>query len=353
MNKRTATLLDVARRAGVSRATAARALGGYSSVREETRQRISDAARDLGYQANELARAMRSGRTRTVGVVVSDISNAFFGAAVRTIADEAAISGYQTLLTNTNEDPASELRAIGVFLEKRVDGLLVVPASPIRFARFIEENPPEIPIVLLDRAVAHLNIASVVTDDRASAREAVGSLIALGHRKIALLIATSAVETFSRDVPDSMVSTVSERLEGALDACQAAGLPRADIDIVFCRSRIPLAAEAAHDILRRKPTALLATNEEMALGTVAACRDLGVSLPGDLSLISFDDAFWTSVFDPRISVIRRPVRELARSAIRLLLEEVEHGQISSSLMLKNTLLLRDSVAAPAIRDHGI
>jgi LacI family transcriptional regulator len=125
----TPTLPDVAQAAGVSTATAARALGGYGSVREETRQRVQAAAAELGYRANSLARSLITGSTNTIGVVLADIENSFFARALRGIADTAHTEGFEVVLVNSDEDLGNERNAVRVLTEKRVDGLVVCPAD--------------------------------------------------------------------------------------------------------------------------------------------------------------------------------------------------------------------------------
>lgn len=338
---RPARLIDVARRAKVSRATAARALGGYGLVGEETRRRVAQAARELNYSTNELARAMRAGRSQTIGVVVADISNSFFSAAARAIIDTAGQAGYQVLVLNTDDDLEKERDAVRVLLEKRVDGLIVSPASPKDFAHLAPEGKPARPLVLLDRRLAGLAAPTVITGDHVGARQAVAHLLAHGHRQIGVLVATAAAGlTDPAQQPAGIVSTVADRVAGA-----RAALASPHIHIRYSRSDIAAARGAALALLSQdtRPTALLATNEEMTLGVLAACAELGLRIGLDISLIGFDDAPWFNVLSPAISAIRRPTYDMGEVAVTRLLAAIRGDGRTPLIELPTELIERQSV----------
>jgi LacI family transcriptional regulator len=338
-----ARLIDVARRAQVSRATAARALGGYGLVTDATRERVMAAAAELDYRVNELARSMRSGRTLTIGVVVADIGNSFFNQAIRAIIETASRAGYQILVLNTDDDIARERDAVRVLIEKRVDGLIVVPASQDDFAHLAARGEPGVPIVLLDRRVNSDAIDYVITDDRAAAAQA-----GAGHSRIGLLVATAGVATFSPKMPAEVVGTVRDRVEGARDAFAELGLAMRPEWTRFCRSNVEIARAAATAILSLpdRPTALLATNEEVALGALGAAGALGLRIGPDVSIIAFDDAPWSGVFTPPLSVISRPVAQLGATAVELLLEKIGNAAARRAHSFAAELIARGSVTAP-------
>ena len=341
---RAARLVDVARLAGVSRATAARALGGYGPVGEETGERVRSVARDLNYRANEVARAMRAGKTSTIGLVIADIGNSFFSYAARAIIDMAARSGYQTLVINTDDDLAKEIDAVRVLVEKRVDGLIVVPSSPHRFEHLALGGERRLPLVLLDRRLAALGAPTITTDDRRGAEAAIELFVARGHSRIGLLVATAAAGSggFS---PKEVVSTVADRVRGAHDGLARAGLTLPEERLRYCRSEAEAARDAALDLLATevRPTAILATNEEMALGVLAACADRRLAVGHDVSLISFDDSPWAKVFTPAVSVVQRPVYDLGSAAVQSLIREIEGEGGAQSVELPVRLIERQSV----------
>jgi len=176
------TISEVAAAAGVGRSTAARTLGGYGYVSPELRERVLAAAERLGYRANALARSMSTGVTQTLGVIVADIANPFFGGVVRGISDASRARGFQTLVLSTHEDLAEEIAATDVLIDKRVDGIIVASAAlDVASAGHIgQARDRGIPVVLVDRAVTGLLLDTVVIDNRAAARDAVAQLIAAG-----------------------------------------------------------------------------------------------------------------------------------------------------------------------------
>jgi LacI family transcriptional regulator len=323
-----ATLDDVARAAGVSRATAARALGGYGSVSGAARERVQAAAGALRYRPNALARSMKSGSTRTLGVVVSDIQLAFFAQAVRGISDAARTEDFEVILANTDEDLALERAAIGVFVDKRVDGLIVVPAEPGESAHLAEAQERGIPVVLFDRGAPGLHCDTVVVDNQRAARNAVRHLVRLGHRRVAIVVeartALSASEVVkARLRPDSgMTSSIRE--VGWAAALREAGLPVTD-DLI-CGARYDRAdarrAAAAALALADPPTAFVTTDETMTLGAIDAVQDAGLEIPRDVSLVAFDDLPWTTLLRPPLTVVAQPVHELGMTAAQRLLGRV-------------------------------
>jgi LacI family transcriptional regulator len=342
---RPARLIDVARLAEVSRATAARALGGYGLVGDETRERVLTAARELSYSANVVARAMRAGKTQTIGVVVADISNSFFSYATRAMIDTAAKAGYHTLVLNTDDDLAKEADAVRVLIEKRVDGLVVVPSSPSYYKHLAMDGELAKPLVLLDRRVKGLRVPTAYTDDRGGAGEAIKLFFERGHIHIGLLVATAAARGGpQKSEPEGVVSTVQDRVGGALDTFtkRRAGKPT----IRYSRSSVEEARVGALELMAHKPrlTAILTTNEEMALGVLAACGELGLAIGADVSLVSFDDSPWARVIAPSVSVIRRPVYELGHAAVAALIREIRGEATASKIELPTQLIDRQSVA---------
>lgn len=341
-----ARLIDVARLADVSRATAARVLGGYSTVTDETKKKVLEAAKELNYVANDLARSMRSGKTSTIGVVVADIANSFFSSSIQAIIETAAAAGYQTLVLNTGDDIRREQKAVQVLLEKRVDGMIVVPSSRARTDHLKAIDASTTPVVLLDRRIETLPLDSVTTDDFASAKAAVELFLHRGHRRIGMLIATVAVDGYGSALPKDAVSTVIERANGGRAALAEAGIASDKGLILFSRSELAVAIGAARELLSRsdRPTAILATNEEMALACISVCEQLNLTVGADVSLIGFDDAPWASVFRPALSVIRRPTYELGKRAVTILMERIKGEDTPGSVKLPADLIDRQSVA---------
>lgn len=342
---RPATIPDVAREAGVSRSTASRALADYGSVSPEAREKVRAAAEKLGYRPNQLARSMITGRTHTLGVVVADIQNPFFAGVTRGITDAARAAGYQVLLANTDEDVTAERAAVKTLLDKHVDGLIVSPASTADAAHLKAAHTSGCPVVLLDRRAPGLPCDSVTVDNRGAAKDAVGRLIAAGHRRIGLV---SLVGTGDED-PSGPITTGLERIEGYRAALREAGIE--DTERYLRRGTFhrqdPAALAAGLLALPDRPTAVFATDSMIALGVLTAARAGGLTVPDDLSVVTFDDPDWASAVRPRMSVVAQPVQELGACAVRALTARIEGSdEEPRDITLDTAFIARDSVAPP-------
>ena len=346
---RPVTVADVARAAQVSKATAARALGSYGAVSAEVRQRVLAAARQLDYRANELARTMATGRSGTLGVVVGDIENPFFGLAVRGISDAGKAAGYDVILSNSAEDVAEEQAAVEVLTAKGVDGLIVAPCERHAGAHLAALLGRGRPLVLLDREVAGLEVDAALVDGRAAAMAATRLLIEAGHRRIAYVTATAAPDWHFTAPAHIKLTTVLSRIEGFLEVAVAAGLTEADRQIGLGATDTRQAQRILAEILTasRRPTAILASDSKIALEVLRAAKALRLAIPRELSLVAFDDADWTSAVDPAVTVVAQPTYQLGVTAARMLIERIagEHGP-PRRRVLPAELIERESVAAP-------
>jgi LacI family transcriptional regulator len=355
MNKRTVqtrlvTLQDVAREAGVSKVTAARVLGSYGTASPRAKEKVLTAARALGYQPNELARSMTTGRSRTIGVIVGDIENPYFGRAVRGISEVATAAGFDVILANSGEDVGKEQAAVRVLLGKRVDGLIVTPASMSETQHLESVQSSGRPLVLLDRAVPGLKVDSVVTDDRAAAKAATQTLIDAGHRRIAYITATNSDNPIYRGPHQISLTTVMDRIEGFLAAASEAGIETPEQYIRLAATRLGSSGKIIADLLSlpHRPTAILASDNVVGLEIFKAIRALGMSIPDDLSLIAFHDADWTSVTTPPITVISQPVYNLGIESAQILIKRINGAtEPPKRLALATTLIERQSVGIPA------
>ncbi|MBM6593166.1 LacI family DNA-binding transcriptional regulator [Microvirga pudoricolor] len=347
--KRLVTVQDVARAAGVSKATAARVLGNYGTASPAVKEKVLAAARGLGYRANELARSMTTGRSQTIGVVVGDIENPYFGQAVRGISDAALAAGFNVLLANSGEDAAKERSAVQVLLGKRVDGLIVTPASMSDTQHLRDVQRSGRPLVLLDRSLPDVTVDAVVTDDRAAAAAATRVLLAAGHSRIAYISATASDDPVYRGPHQISLSTVLERIEGFLAASRDAGIDQPERYIRLGAARRGMASRIIADLLTgpERPTAILASDNVVAFEVFKTIRSLAMTIPQDLSLIAFHDADWTSVTSPPISVISQPVYDLGASSAAVLIDRITgQSETPARRVLPTTFIARQSVGAP-------
>ncbi len=349
-----ATIRDVARDAGVSTATAARALGGYGSVSATAQRRVLAASAALGYKPNGLARSMISGTTHTLGVVLSDIENPYFYKALRGITDTARSRGYGVVLTNTDEDPDLERDAVATLVERRVDGLIVCPAQNGDRSHLSDAIGSGLPMVLLDRYVPGLAVDMVGLDNRRAAADATQRLIQHGHTRIAIVtggrdpVLSTLTQRYMRSVERSAVTTPA-RAAGYRDAMLAAGLdlrPEYLSASGFHRDDAAAATEALMN-LPHPPTAILAFDSILSLGVLLALRRMGRGCPDEVSVLGFDDAEWTEVVSPPLSVVRQPVYEIGSKACTLLLDRIEGlGGRPARHRLRGQIIERESTAAP-------
>lgn len=337
------TIDDVARAAGVSRATAARVLGKYGYVGVDTREKVFEAAKKLAYQPNQLAKSMATGRSKTIGVVIADIENLYFARAIRAITDTASQKGFAVILATTDEDIALEREAVRVLLSKRVDGLIVSPTSSIDVDHLKRAKDGGCPIVLLDRRVPMLNADTFAVDNYGAAHQAVASLISRGHRRIALVSNAP-----SHGEIEYLISSVRERIDGYRAALHESHI---DIDpnlVVLGGWDIKKLAEKVRALFAspERPSAVLATDSSVGLVLINVFREMKISIPDDVSMISFDDADWTAAVTPPLTVISQPIRELATEATEDLIARLT-GEVSDAgkeTLLSATLVERDSVS---------
>ncbi len=343
------TIVDVARAAKVSRATASRALAGYGRVRPATREKVLALAAELDYRPNTLARAVRAGRSAAIGLIVTDIANPFLAQLTKAVAGTAVELGYDLLIAETNEDQEAERRATRVFVEKRVDGLIVVPAAGHSHDHLLWASSHGAPLVLLDRSPRGSGLTSVTSDDYRSACEAVELLVGKGHSRIATITATWMGAGFSRRRPAALFSSAAGRVDGFRAGMKRAGLvPRPEWVLYASVADTSALRAAAASLLSGtiRPTALLTNNSDVALAVVTACRDAGLRIGGDISLVTFDDADWTQAFDPPISIVSRPVARMGEMAVRELVYQIAGHPPSAPIVLPNTLVDRRSVGPP-------
>ncbi|WP_431894678.1 LacI family DNA-binding transcriptional regulator [Nonomuraea sp. bgisy101] len=350
------TISEVAREAGVGRATAARTLGGYGYVSPELRERVLAAAEKLGYRANALARSMSTGVSHTLGVIVADIGNPFFAGVVRGISDTSRARGFDTIVLSTYEDLDEEVAATNVLIDKRVDGFIVASAAVDKgeIAHIKAATERGIPVVLVDRAVASLDLDAVVIDNREAAREAVETLIEAGHRRIGFVWGPPAPEAPAtrRELlaeASRNLWTDGERLRGYLDALDDARIPF-DPELVMVGRKTE--ERVTQDVARMlalpdRITAVFCTETDAVTGALRALRAAGLAYPRDVALIGFDDSSWAAVMEPPLTMIEQPVHELGAKAAEVLLDTIAGAAPRGEMhTLRSRLIVRSSVAPP-------
>jgi LacI family transcriptional regulator len=323
------TLADIAREAGTSPSTASRALNGRGYVSEAARDRLIAVANRLGYVPNASARTLKQRTSRVVGVVVSDLDNQFYARLAAGIEQVLREANYQMMVLGDNSEAAEEVAGARTFLAMRAPGVIMTPVGSDATELLRSRG---IAVVEVDRRLADVPCDAVVIDNERGGREATMHLVGLGHRRIALL----GVETdWTSD---------AGRLKGYRTGLRNAGI-QFDKRLVV---RIPLHSpdtemriEALLD--EGAPTAIFAANNTLAEQVWHVLRRRGLRIPGDVSLVGFDDVPWMGMVDPAITVVEQPTLELGRRAAHLLLRRLNGPTLEHAVeILQPRLVVRGS-----------
>jgi LacI family transcriptional regulator len=334
-----ATMNDVARAAGVSVATVSHVVNSTRFVSPERVERVHAAMRELDYTPDATARSLRVGRTHTLGLVIPDNSNPFFAELARSIEEAGFDAGYTTIVGNSVERPDRERQYVSTMLSKRVDGLIIAPAGAEERALSRLLRKAGIPIVVVDRTLPVADV--VVYDNVDGSRQAAEHLLELGHKRIASITGP----------PDLAPST--ERLEGFVRALADAGVEVHDDAVVAGDFHFAGGREATAELVQRGRsfTALFAANDLMAAGAIRELTARGMSVPGDVSVVGFDDAPLAEMTTPALTTVRQPLHQMGQTAVSLLLGRLAGtgGERRRRHVLPTSLVVRESTAPPRRR----
>ena len=325
------TIRDVAAAARVSVATVSRALSSPHLVNQVTRERVLAVATELGYRPSPAARSLITGRTANIGIVVPDLGNPFFTGVLKSVQARAREAGYAVLVGDSDEDPAAEEELVRM-MAKQVDGVLL--CSPGIKDGLITALAANQPLTLLNRRIR--GIGATLMDSAGGMRQIVGHLADLGHERCAYL-----------NGPRNSWSN-RERRRGLRAAAR-----QRNVEIVELGPFPPRydgGVQAADLAVAADVTAILAYNDVMALGVLARLRDLGIDVPGRLSVTGFDDLVFAAVCAPPLTTVAMPVQQAGRSAVDLLLGQLDHKDTATTqLDLPTHLIVRATTAAPPTR----
>jgi LacI family transcriptional regulator len=304
-----ANILDVAKRAGVAPITVSRVINNTGYIKAETRAVVEAAIHELGYVPNTLARGLRSSRTQTLALVITDLTNPFFTIIARVVGDTAAEAGFNVFFCNTDESEEKEEKYVRLLLQKQVDGILIVPAkNTSKAVDLITEQGK--PVVILDRQItAQADI--VRCDSENGAYQLVKLLTSLGHRRITMI----------NGAPE--VSISDERLAGYQLAMTEAGAQ----EHIVCYPGA-FNQEMGYKLTQKamtqtpRPTALFAANNLIAIGALKALQDMQIKVPEEVAVVGFDDLPANLVVNPFLTVAAQPVHAMSRKATELLLARI-------------------------------
>lgn len=342
MTDRPVSIQDIARAAGVSHSTVSRALHDNPLISLDVRQRIQQLAQEMGYTPNAVAQSLKGKRTNTIGLVVTSISDPFVGRVVRGIEDVAQAAGINVLLSVSNNDPQREMIVIDTFHRRRVDGVISA-ASQISGPYTQRLAQIKMPTVLINQqADADAEqLHSVEVDDYAGARQAVGHLLTLGHRSIAYLGAGNRPRSNRR------------RMAGYRDMLSAAEIPASEVWIKTAPPEHRYNTDDVADgqallteLVGSGVTAVFCYNDMIAVGTLLACRELGVAVPEQLSVVGFDDTEIARYVTPALTTIHQPKLRLGELAMTMLLDILEGRPVQNHVLPTELVQRASSGHAP-------
>jgi len=351
------TQLDVARIAGVSRATVSLVahgqVDGRVPISAETRARVLKAIEELGYEPDARAQALRSGGTKIIGLIVPDIRNPHFWDNVLGVGQEAYGAGYNIMFTSLGRHVHYDDVLLKDLLRQRVDGLILMGTyhnTEESGNKILMHLRRRLPIVeITDKLNPDHPLDAVISDYRETTREVMAHLFSLGHRRIGLLYGV-ALEHLGLD-----------RLETYNESMRAAGLAVNPGWVIHTGPKIEEGYQAALEMLRlpERPTAILAINDLLALGIMRAAADLGLQIPKDLSLVGYDDIFVDGYLVPRLTTVTKDAIGMGRTAVKLLIQRLEDPNCPRQVIeIQSQFILRESTGpAPVMgvrhRRHSI
>ncbi len=333
------TQIDVARLAGVSRATVSYVVNGLTegpiSITEETRQRVLHAINELGYQPDAMAQSLRSGTTNTIGLLIPDMHNPHYWQIASGVEQEAQSEGYDLLLISTSLDPDRELHSVRSLSRRRIDGLILVLTYENQVNDEIEQLVQRRkPLVMMNAGIGNVDgIDVVATSFQKGATQLMEYLLSLGHRCIGLIYGVAH---------DQMGW---DRLTAYQAALQKASLPTEDNLIEYCGTTLEEGYQAAGRLLDRSPrvTALVVINDLLAIGALRAIAERGLRVPEDISIASFDDIALASYVNPPLTTVRMDAEELGRTSARLVFSRLVNPKLApQNVHITGQLVIRSS-----------
>lgn len=329
------TIKDIARAAGVSHTTVSRALKNHPRISVETRERIQQLAREMGYTPSAVAQSLLARRTQTIGLVITTIADPFVVQVVEGVESVAQAAGYSVFLSNSHNNPEQEMAVVDTFHRRRVDAIIVT-SSRVGNLYSARLEQMRVPIVLINSQEEGEYLYSVTVDDVQGAQTAVEHLIELGHRRIGYVGAPNRPKSNRR------------RLAGYQAGLQRAGLAPDPALILApaAASDVERGEMAVEPLLANGATAVLCYNDVTAIGLLTACRRRRVDVPGKLSVVGFDDIEMAGYVTPALTTIHQPRLRLGQRAMTMALGLLDGQQVQDQV-LEGKLVIRETTARRA------
>ncbi|WP_346910576.1 LacI family DNA-binding transcriptional regulator [Faecalicatena orotica] len=308
-----ATIKDIAKKTGLGLATISSYLNG-GNVREKNRIKIEAAIEELHFEVNEVARGLKTNKTKIIGIIIPELNNIFCAEIITEVEDQLRSQGYATMICDCRTDERREEEAVEFLLHRRVDGLIIMPSG--RQGKYLNRfTKAGKPVVVIDRKLDGVDCDSVLVDNEGAARDAVGRLLKAGHRKIGMIAGPKDIYT------------AQERYRGYCLALKEAGIEPEARFAAWGDYTIEGGASAMKELVTRNPdmTAIFVSNYEMTMGAIIEINELGIRIPDELSFIGFDNVEFAKASIPKLSIVTQPTEEIARHVAALMLKRLEES----------------------------
>lgn len=309
-----ATIYDIARELNITPSTVSRALNNNSRISEKTRRAVKETAERLGYQPNTIAAALRSGRTRILGIIVPTTNRSFFASVIRGVESVASTVGYNVMITQSNDSPTSEASNIDALLKTQVDGIIAsIAKGTTSYEHYKKIKARNVPIVLFDRVTEDLGASTVVVDDYLGAYRATEHLIQQGCRRVAHFAGQQHLNIYSY------------RLRGYREALERHGLEFDEQLVIYSNLQVEDGRAGMERLLALSPPpdALFAASDYSAVGAMQVLKERGLRIPQDVALVGFANELFTSFVEPALTTVDQHSEEMGTMAAKLLLEEIQ------------------------------
>lgn len=339
--KKKVSLKDIAQKVGVSIALVSYVLNNKKEgrINKDVALKIKDTARALNYRANQIAKSLKTSKTFTIGLIVSDISNTFSSSLARIIEDEADKNGYTVIFGSSDEDAQKSQKLIDTFLNRQVDGLIIAPADgTIDQIKYLQEE--RIPFVLIDRYFPELKTNYITLNNFNAAHAATENLLHAGYKNIGIITYKSALHN------------LQERKTGYIAALKHYGIEvkKSLIKEMYYNETVPGVEKALKALLalREPADAVLFSSNILALHGLKYINDHNIKVPEELGVITFDESDALELFQPPVTYIKQPLQEMGKKAVNILLENIDKNNKTSQIKMDGELIIRKSALPLAV-----
>ncbi|QBD78853.1 LacI family transcriptional regulator [Ktedonosporobacter rubrisoli] len=328
------TIYDVAKRAGVSTATVSKVLNGNGRISKVTSSRVEQAIADLHYRPSIIASALKRNQTYSIGLLVPDIINTFYSELARAIEDVALLQNYSVLVCSTDNSPEREGKQLDLLLRKQLDGIIIATSEGINSSTLDMLKKQEARVVFIDRIIANSPYPTVATDHYQGSYQITEYLIQLGHRKLAIFL------------EPLYLKTSLERLRGFSAALASYGIAQNSFSVLSNGFGAVAGYAMAQQVLENPdpPTAIVASNDLIAIGALQKFHESGVIIPEQLSLVGYDDIQMARMVSPSLTTVAQPIMEMGKLAFEYLFND--SMQTTATTLLSPTIVIRQTSAPP-------